>query len=175
MSPTVPAAPTVPTVQQYRQALLALHDQGQITPNQMRLLQFHYLAPGHTATSRQLADQVGFAGYGGTNAQYGHLAHRLYDALDVEFPLQDDVWESILATWTRVPGVADDELLLIMRPEVAQALMDLGWVTVNQDWASLAQRWRAGEDVHALAHEAGMDWGQLYDTLVERGLLPRHR
>ena len=37
--------------------------------------------------------------------------------------------------------------------------------------ASLAERWKRGEAVPALAHEAGMSWERLYSELLRLGYL----
>jgi hypothetical protein len=50
---------TCPTVDEYRAAAAAIR--GELTLNQLHLLQRHYHARRHRATARQLAKQVGFA------------------------------------------------------------------------------------------------------------------
>jgi hypothetical protein len=112
-----------PSSQEYRKALSAIRNQ--ITVNQLLMLQRHYHAPGRAITSRQLAKALGLTSYNVVKSQYGTLAHRVCDALDVDV---NSVWLFILATWTKDRDVADGELLLLMRPQVAHALEALKWV-----------------------------------------------
>ena len=113
-----------PSSQQYREAFAAIRDQ--ITVNQLLLLQRHYHAPGRTITARRLAECVGYANYGGVNAQYGALAKHLCDALQVRF--EEEYWVTIVAMFARDPDVEGGELQWVMRPQVAHALAALGWV-----------------------------------------------
>jgi hypothetical protein len=112
-----------PSSQQYREAFAAIRDQ--IHVNQLLMLQRHYHAPGRTVTARRLAEAVGYAGHGGTGLQYGGLAKRLCEALQVQME-EEQVY--ILAMFTRDPDVEGGELQFIMRPQVARALEALGWV-----------------------------------------------
>jgi TPR repeat protein len=112
-----------PTADEYRAALVALRDQ--TTPNHRLLLRNLYRAPGHTATIRQLAEQVGYADFRGGNLLYGLLASQLCEALDVEIEGEN---VHVLATFKREPGIANGELQFVMRPQLAEALETLGWV-----------------------------------------------
>ncbi len=112
-----------PSSAQYREAFATIRDQ--VTVNQLLMLQRHYHAPGRAITARRLAEQIGYANYGGVNIQYGTLAKRLCEALEVEV---DGDHVSVLAMFVRDPSVEGGECQFIMRPQVAHALAALRWV-----------------------------------------------
>ena len=114
---------TFPLASEYRSALLALRDQ--LSANQLLLLQHHYHAPGQSMTARQLAEAVAYKDYRAVNLQYGKLAGKLCEALNVMVK-EDKVY--VLASFAREPEISAGECQLIMRPELAQALVELGWV-----------------------------------------------
>ena len=57
------------------------------------------------------------------NSQYGNLAKRLLEEMGYAKPESEDgkLWLTGICVW---PG----GMKMIMRPELAQALRDLGWV-----------------------------------------------
>ena len=114
---------SVPTAAEYEAGLRKIRDD--MTLNQLLLLQRHHSAPGRSATARQLADHLGYANWGGTNLQYGLLAKKLAEAMGVEVN-GDLVY--LLATFKREADVAEGEVQLVMRPQLAAALQSLKWV-----------------------------------------------
>jgi putative restriction endonuclease len=93
-----------------------------VAPHHLRMLQAHYHAPDRTLTATQMAKAVGYGGFGVANLHYGKLGRLIGDALG----------------WTPLPttlvGVISEfekperEWHWIMRPAVAAALEQLGWV-----------------------------------------------
>lgn len=113
---------SVPSVDEYRAGLVAVRER--MTDKQFRMLRHHYLALGGSATQRQLSAAVGYANYGGANLQYGKLAGKLAEAMEIKVT-GDLVY--LLSTFRREPNVADGEVQLVMRPEIRAALQSLGW------------------------------------------------
>jgi 5-methylcytosine-specific restriction protein A len=114
----------VPEVKAYRQAFLAIRDE--LTDNQRRLLQIHYAAPKHTIEPVVLAERVGYPSYSAVNLQYGLLAKRACNALGLQ--LRFHIQALIIYIY---PDTNQGESpKWVMRPQVAQALQELGWVAV---------------------------------------------
>ena len=88
------------------------------------LLEEHYRAPAHTVTARSLAWSVGYAHYGAVNLQYGILARKICEILGQQLKYH------VLIVAEFVSPVDDPrgEILWVMRPELAKALEELGWV-----------------------------------------------
>ncbi|HEU4328207.1 MAG TPA: hypothetical protein VFS21_34035 [Roseiflexaceae bacterium] len=115
----------IPTVQAYVEAFQGID--AHITGLQRALLRAHYHAPDHTATATELAHAVGAGSFRTTNAQYGRLAAKLIDVL--HWPHKGQVVHlSILARFIPPKYTPDRQWLLIMLPEVAEAVERLKWV-----------------------------------------------
>lgn len=112
----------LPHVAEYNTAFRAI--ESRITPKQRRMLELHHAAPGRVMSATRLAEEAGFANFNAANLQYGLLARRVCRQLAVSL----EVELGILVTFV-YPGAASNEHWLWgMRPNVAQALEDLGWV-----------------------------------------------
>ena len=108
------------TAKQYESALRAVA----LAPHHQRMLQAHYCAPKRTLTATQMSKALGYkASHGPANMHYGKLAKMLGEHLSWE-PLPDP-FVTTLCTFEK-PG---KEWLWIMRPAVAAALENLGWVS----------------------------------------------
>jgi hypothetical protein len=112
----------VPTVAEYVTAFRAIEQR--ITPNQRRLLLAHHAAQGRVLTATRLAEVVGFENYGAVNLQYGVLARHVAEQLAIEV---GDVEVGILVDFVEPGRVANEHFLWVLRPNVAQAIEDLGW------------------------------------------------
>jgi hypothetical protein len=112
----------VPTVTEYVTAIRAIEER--ITPNQRKLLLAHHAAQARVMTATRLAEQVGFENYGAVNLQYGLLARLVAEQLALEV---GDVEVGILVDFVDPGHVANEHYLWVMRPNVAQAIEDLGW------------------------------------------------
>jgi len=113
----------LPLVSEYVAAFKAVEPR--ITAKQREILLRHYAAPARATSASRLAEEIGFENYKAVNLQYGLLAEELRCQLGIE--LGDFVSTGVLVDFVD-PGVASNEQWLwVMRPNVAQALEDLGW------------------------------------------------
>jgi predicted HNH restriction endonuclease len=101
-----------------------------ITDLQRRMLRAHYSAPGRALSARQLAAAVELAKFNAANLHYGVLGGHLWSALGRQ-PDSDNV--RILVLLIRPGERENEEWLWVMRPQVAQALQQLGWVTTQSE------------------------------------------
>jgi nucleoside-diphosphate-sugar epimerase len=92
------------------------------TPGQIRLLRVHFESPAGRATARDLATAVGYRSPHRATMQLGAFAHKVADMLDEQPPH----WIMVLAD---IEGNLDarGEFVLTMKPEVRDALKELGW------------------------------------------------
>ena len=92
-----------------------------LTVPQLRALQALYNFPGHSATAPQLADVLGYKGFGGANSVMGGAGRRIAEKLGVNPPWannQRQNWFSIVAN---AKGT-DIGCLWIMHPALINAL-----------------------------------------------------
>lgn len=116
------------TANDYRIAISEVLKAG-VPIRQAELLRAHLWAHRHSASSAELAEAVGYGSWRTVNFQYGALAHRIGVELGVYQPPRG-FWVNVLIRWkadmTRSPlGHARYRL----RPEVARALLDLGFAS----------------------------------------------
>ena len=107
-----------PSSQQYVAAFRRI---GSLTDGQIQMLRTHYYAPDRTITATEMAHAVGHEHYSFANSQYGRLGRLVGEQLDYN-PMQERL--GTLVTFDKRQG----EWNWLMRPEVAQALEQLGWV-----------------------------------------------
>jgi dihydroxyacid dehydratase/phosphogluconate dehydratase len=112
----------VPTAKSYQTAFLALA--ARMTATRRKLLHAHYHSPHHQATATQIAAAMGWTNYVSANAHYGKLAQSVADQLGFH-PAGCHL--NALTTFV-APTEPGDQFLIIMRPQVANALEQLGWV-----------------------------------------------
>ena len=118
----------VPSADHYQQGLKAI----KLTNAQRIMLQHHYESKGRTTTATELANQAKFKNYGGANLWYGKFAKALGLYLDFEFDVYDrdpdrPVYLSSICMEPEDAASPGTELPLVMRPELADALQQLGW------------------------------------------------
>jgi len=111
------------SVEDYRRAFLALESQTQMTETRRKLLRVHYQFYHHQATMSQIAEAMGWKSFSSANVHYGRLAQLVGEEMGFEV---DGAFSSALATFV-APEEPGDHWLTIMRPQVAQALKQLGW------------------------------------------------
>jgi hypothetical protein len=116
------------TANDYRIAISEVLKAG-VPIRQAELLRAHLWAHRYSASSAELAEAVGYGSWRTVNFQYGALAHRIGVELGVYQPPRG-FWVNVLIRWqadtTRSPlGHARYRL----RPEVARALLDLGFAS----------------------------------------------
>jgi hypothetical protein len=122
MQPQMQHQLRLPTVAEYITAFRAIEQK--MTPNQRRLLIAHHAAQGRVMSATRLAECVGFESHTAANLQYGILARQVAEQLAMEVPGVD---VGILVDFVDPGRVANEHYLWVMRPNVAQAIEDLGW------------------------------------------------
>ncbi len=125
-------ADRIPSVQRYKKAFASIGDS--LHANYRAMLRTHFIAPDHTITMKQLAKRVGYSNFNAAVLQYGKLGERLCLELDFTPPDMKAGGSHAPAYWTYVLADApsersSDEWQWKMRPQVVQALNDLGWFT----------------------------------------------
>lgn len=124
-----------PTANDYKQAFLAISNQ--MTKSHKLMLKAHYHAPVQTITATELAQAAGYENYNGANLQYARIGELIANHLNHLPPEREDngkpFWSWMLASgyWKTLKGNKNHtqrEWQWQLRPQVAQALEDLGWV-----------------------------------------------
>jgi hypothetical protein len=113
----------LPTVAEYVTAFRAIEPE--IAEKQREMLRVHHAAPARTMSATRLAEAVGFENYNGVNLQYGLLADKV--ARQLALDLANHVHVGVLVEFVDPGHAANEHWLWVMRPNVAQALEDLGW------------------------------------------------
>lgn len=113
-----PESLTAPEVDRF---VTAFQSVSSITDSHIQMLRAHYQAAERTVTAKQLADLVGYSSHSAINAQYGRLARLVGKQLDYN-PEPERL--GTLVQFEKRQG----EWHWLMRPEVAEALEQLGWV-----------------------------------------------
>jgi len=111
------------TSEDYRRAFLALESERRISDNQSTMLRTHYRAPDQIITAHQLAEAVGYKDYPGANLWYGKLAKLVAEEVGYQ-PPEGYTFLSTLVTFVKV----DTPYPMKLRPKVAKALEEMGWV-----------------------------------------------
>ena len=111
-------APTAPSPAQYVAAFLRV---GGITDAQLEMLRRHYHAQDRTITATAMATAQGYHHYSEANSVYGRLGRLVGKSLEYN-PMKERL--GTLVTFEN----RNNECHWIMRPEVAAALEELGWV-----------------------------------------------
>jgi predicted HNH restriction endonuclease len=112
----------VPSTSKYRAALQEIG--AQITPLQLSLLEAHYLAPHHTASSEEIALAAGKP-WQVTNAHYGRLGTNLRRVLGL--PLRAGEQQSTILAFFERPTETFSFCRWIMHPPLAKAIREVGW------------------------------------------------
>ncbi len=119
---------TVPSVEEFKRALLGIEASLPKAHREMLLVNYH--AANRTITTAQLAKAVGYKSYDGVIRQYAKFGDHLCDFLEYEptttMGKADCVWASVLTD--SPPARSIDEWEWTLRPEIVQALEELGWV-----------------------------------------------
>ena len=93
-----------------------------VASHQMRMLQAHYHAPNRTLTATQMSKALGYPGYRAANLHYGTLGRLVGEQIGWRPLPEQTVY--VLVTFDK----PEHEWHWIMRPRVAKALEQLGWV-----------------------------------------------
>jgi hypothetical protein len=113
----------LPSVADYVAAFQAT--EARITPKQRELLLVHHRAQARVTSATRLAEAVGFENYNAVNLQYGLLARQIADQLGIE--LSESVVAGVLVEFVDPGFAANEHFPWVLRPNVAQALEELGW------------------------------------------------
>ena len=90
---------------------------------QLRFLQAHYSSPGRASTATKLAWAAGYKNFNALNLQYGTLARRVGEALGI-----NGATLGLLLEFIEPYSLTNEHWILLMRPELADALRELRWV-----------------------------------------------
>lgn len=112
----------VPSVEKYKAALEMLEDE--LCDSDLKMLKIHYARPAHTLSATDMAEAMGYANYGAANLRYGRLGGRLCEQLNVSLKYKVNA----LCSFVKPNTQGNEYWLWVMRPEVVQALEELGWV-----------------------------------------------
>lgn len=113
-----------PSVAEYEAAFRAIEER--MTEKQRAMLRVHHRSPGAVTSASRLAELVGYPNYRTANLHYGSLAKMLAGELGI--PEKDAVEVGILVDFVPPDSVANEHYLWVLRPNVAKALENLGWV-----------------------------------------------
>jgi len=114
----------------YKKALLAISNE--LPHSYKSMLQAHYHAPSQIITAAQLAQAAQYKGYEAANIHYGKIGRKIAEYLKYEPPTHTNGKNDKAPFWSIV--LADgyennkQQWYWALRPQVAQALEDLGWV-----------------------------------------------
>ena len=111
------------STRQFKSALRKVRED--MHEKEFEMLRAHYYAPNRTITSTQLAQAVGYKHFSTACFQYGGLASKLCDILG--HPAGATKLYLIVSFIDR-DAKAKAHGSWIMRPQVAQALKELGWM-----------------------------------------------
>jgi len=112
----------VPNAEAYRAAFQRLGPA--VTKTRRKLLYVHYHALYRQLTMTQIAEAMGWSSYASANSHYG----RLSALVAVQTGFHTGVCHLNTLCEFVAPAELGDHWLIIMRPQVAEALGMLGWV-----------------------------------------------
>lgn len=119
----------LPSVEEYVEGLNAI--EARMNELQRRLLVEQYHAPDRSVTGKQLASLTGLKSWNPVNALYGRLGHMFCDATGYKPDRREGGGYRWWAVWSL--GYATSKgFVWEMWPEVAEALEQLGWVTLGE-------------------------------------------
>ena len=134
----------VPSADQYRAALQQLEEKGKLLPRHKALLVAHY--GSGAVTDVQLSSLVK-RGAHYASLHYGKLAKMVCKALDFDPPDRYKTGKPVLVSGIAqiiYPDGPGDRYRWRMRPQVAQALAELGWVEFEKEIATYILTWNPG-------------------------------
>lgn len=90
---------------------------------QSEFLKAHADAEGRAETFRSLARKAQYKSYRAINLHYGKLARQIGDSLG-----HPNAGISLLMAAAKPNTITNKEWVLVMRPEFAEALVEVGWI-----------------------------------------------
>ena len=116
---------TPPTSTALRDALLRVRDS--IPERYVQLLRHHYAEPRHTTTATRMAHAVGWKNHSAANLHYGRLATLVRSELN--WSTGRYVAINMFVDFIDPGQQNNAEILWVMRPQLVEALEELGWVS----------------------------------------------
>ena len=114
-----PISGNVPTVEEYQAAIGTAWENSKSKPE--LIFEAHFQAPRHALTHKQLGESVG---HRSSRSIYWRFAARVLKALNREKGREH--WIDILVIKDDAEGMINGEYRLVLRPEVVQAIRNLG-------------------------------------------------
>ncbi len=105
---------------------------GDLSDRSLAVLRFQFQQPGRAVTSQDIRDHFGYTSIGASNLLYGSLGKQLATAL----PMQTESNSSPRTQYWKSLSTGDgsgEHFIWIMRPELANALVDTGIVHASTD------------------------------------------
>ena len=113
----------IPDKKKFIKALNAIATQ--LPKSYIELLKAHYRAPKHRITASELANAVGYHNYKAANLNYGKLASIIMDQFGIA--KSEKVNIEFLVRFVMPGDQGNEEIIWVLRPEVASALEELNW------------------------------------------------
>lgn len=117
----------IPKITDYMTAFAEIRNL--LSDDEIRMLKIHHNSPEHTTTAEIMSEAMGYVNYGGANLQYGRLAGKLCNHLNVKSEFKLEILCNFVPPFEHGDNV---HWLWVMRPEVVEALERLGWVEHSQ-------------------------------------------
>jgi predicted HNH restriction endonuclease len=140
-----PATP--PPQSRYVAAIEAIRSD--LSDRSIAVLRFQFQHPGRAVTSQDIRDHFGYTSIGASNLLYGSLGKQLATAL----PMQTEQEGSTRTRFWKSLSTGDgsgDHFIWIMRPELANALVETGLVDPANDGLAMVP----DLDIHANTYSA---------------------
>ena len=136
-----------PTQASYVATINAIRDQ--LGDRELEVLRFQFQHPGRAVTSQDIRDHFGYSSIGASNLLYGKLGSKFATQL----PIETETPDSSRTRYWRALSTGDgsgDHFIWIMRPELANALVETNLVRPETDGLALVP----DVDIHAASFSA---------------------
>lgn len=124
-----------PTQAAYVAAITAIRDT--LGDREREVLRLQFQQPGRAVTSQEIRDHFGYSSIGASNLLYGTLGK----TLATQLPMETETPDSNRNYYWRALSTGDgsgEHFLWIMRPELANALVETGFVQPGNDGVAIA-------------------------------------
>ncbi|WP_346291687.1 HNH endonuclease [Sphaerothrix gracilis] len=140
-----PADP--PKRHDYVAAINAIRDE--LGERDLDVLRFQFQSPGRSVTSQDIRDHFSYGGIGASNLLYGKLGNKFATALPMETEPKGSARTRYWKSLSTGDGTGE-HFIWIMRPELANALIETGIVQPETDGLALVP----DVDIHASTFSA---------------------
>jgi hypothetical protein len=157
----------IPTAAQYKKAFLAIR--GKMHPKHFEMLRASYDASDHTISVKELARTVG---YKQAQQVYGRLGRLLCDELGFRPTMTANGKPVVTQVLAEAPNERSQESWeWTLRPQVAKALEQLGWVRIEANSHSYVLTWNPEKEFPWDDPKDNVDW---YIRQTEKGKQPQY-